>query len=186
VNSTRHARVRAPRFFDPVNRPEFPGPFRRESPLAGKFRSAPEKLHNGKDHESRQPALTRCPCLGRPSPQARALLYATTSPRRTAEPSPPYRQRTIGAMIFGDARHEHIQLNEISLWTGDEKDTGSYQNLGDLLLDLTHGGAPKATNGSLNIGHRAHSIAYNADGIACARVFRQCAPTGFGISLHCR
>ena len=45
----------------------------------------------------------------------------------------------LGAMIFGDARQEHLQLNEISLWTGDEKDTGSYQNLGDLWLDLAHG-----------------------------------------------
>ena len=45
----------------------------------------------------------------------------------------------LGAMIFGDPQHEHLQLNEISLWTGDEKDTGSYQNLADLLLDLTHG-----------------------------------------------
>jgi len=49
----------------------------------------------------------------------------------------------LGAMIFGDARREHLQLNEISLWTGDEKDTGRYQNLGDLFLDLTHG-APQS------------------------------------------
>src|ERR1022692_3018596 len=49
----------------------------------------------------------------------------------------------LGAMIFSDALHEHLQLNEISLWTGDEKDTGSYQSLGDLWLDLTHG-APLA------------------------------------------
>src|SRR6478672_12218202 len=47
----------------------------------------------------------------------------------------------LGAMIFGDAIHEHIQLNEISLWTGDEKNMGSYQNLGDLTFDLAHGPA---------------------------------------------
>jgi alpha-L-fucosidase 2 len=41
----------------------------------------------------------------------------------------------LGAMIFGDARREHLQLNEISLWTGDEKDTGSYQSLADLFFD---------------------------------------------------
>jgi len=57
-------------------------------------------------------------------------------------------------MIFGDARHEHIQLNEISLWTGDEKDTGSYQNLGDLLLDLTHG-APERLPTQPQYRHRA-------------------------------
>ena len=31
----------------------------------------------------------------------------------------------LGAMIFGDPLHEHIQLNEISLWTGDEKNMGA-------------------------------------------------------------
>src|SRR5579872_643585 len=47
----------------------------------------------------------------------------------------------LGAMIFGDPQHEHIQVNEISLWTGDEKEMGSYQNLGDLTFDMTHGAA---------------------------------------------
>src|ERR1044071_9698289 len=42
----------------------------------------------------------------------------------------------LGAMIFGGAQHEHLQLNKNSLWTGDEKDTGSYQNLADLYIDL--------------------------------------------------
>src|SRR5665811_579869 len=56
----------------------------------------------------------------------------------------------LGAMIFGDARREHLQLNEISLWTGDENDTGSYQNLGDMWLDLTHG-APRTYQRGLDI-----------------------------------
>src|SRR5438874_874544 len=47
----------------------------------------------------------------------------------------------LGAMIFGDAQHEHLQVNENSLWTGDEKDTGRYQNLGDVTFDLDHGAA---------------------------------------------
>src|SRR6266545_3061384 len=47
----------------------------------------------------------------------------------------------LGAMIFGAARREHLQLNEISLWTGDEKDTGRYQNLADLYFELSHGAA---------------------------------------------
>jgi len=73
---------------------------------------------------------------------AAALLLAFTA--QAAEPTLHYNQPAtdwqsqalpigngrLGAMIFGDAQHEHIQLNEISLWTGDEKDTGRYQNLG--------------------------------------------------------
>ena len=83
----------------------------------------------------------------------------------------------LGAMIFGDARHEHLQLNEISLWTGDEKDTGSYQNLGDLWLDLTHG-APQAYERRLDLDSAIHSIVYTADGIAYRREYLASAPQG--------
>src|ERR1019366_6187147 len=81
----------------------------------------------------------------------------------------------LGAMIFGDAHHEHLQLNEISLWTGDEKDTGSYQNLGDLWLDLTHG-APLAYERRLDIDAAIHAIVYTADGIAYRREYLASAP----------
>jgi alpha-L-fucosidase 2 len=81
----------------------------------------------------------------------------------------------LGAMIFGDARHEHLQLNEISLWTGDEKDTGSYQNLGDLWLDLTHGAVERYQR-LLDIDSAIHSIEYTADGIAYRREYLASAP----------
>ena len=81
----------------------------------------------------------------------------------------------LGAMIFGDARREHVQLNEISLWTGDEKDTGSYQNLGDLWLDLTHG-TPETYERRLDIDTAIHSIEYRADGIAYRREYLASAP----------
>jgi len=81
----------------------------------------------------------------------------------------------LGAMIFGDAQHEHIQLNEISLWTGDEKNTGSYQNLGDLTFDLAHGAASSYKR-ELNIGTAIHTITYNADGVAFKREYFASAP----------
>jgi alpha-L-fucosidase 2 len=81
----------------------------------------------------------------------------------------------LGAMIFGDARREHLQLNEISLWTGDEKDTGSYQNLADLWLDLAHG-APQGYERRLDIDSAIHSIQYKADGIAYRREYLASAP----------
>ena len=81
----------------------------------------------------------------------------------------------LGAMIFGDARHEHLQLNEISLWTGDEKDTGSYQNLGDLFLDLTHG-AVDGYQRRLDIDSAIHTIDYSADGTAWRREYFASAP----------
>src|SRR5689334_7634318 len=65
----------------------------------------------------------------------------------------------IGAMVYGGARQEHLQLNENSLWTGDEKDTGRYQNLGDLYVDFEH---PEAGNyrRALDIGSAIHTIDY--------------------------
>jgi alpha-L-fucosidase 2 len=81
----------------------------------------------------------------------------------------------LGAMIFGDARHEHLQLNEISLWTGDEKDTGSYQNLGDLFFDLEHGAA-RSYGRRLDIGSATHGVQYTADGTAYTREYFASAP----------
>ena len=45
----------------------------------------------------------------------------------------------LGAMIFGGVPEEHIQFNEESFWIGDEKDTGAYQNAGDLYVKFDHG-----------------------------------------------
>uniref|UniRef100_Q01VL7 Glycosyl hydrolase family 95 N-terminal domain-containing protein n=1 Tax=Solibacter usitatus (strain Ellin6076) TaxID=234267 RepID=Q01VL7_SOLUE len=81
----------------------------------------------------------------------------------------------LGAMIFGDARREHLQLNEISLWTGDEKDTGRYQNLGDLFLDLTHG-PPQNYRRSLDIDTAIHTVDYSAGGAAWRREYFASAP----------
>jgi len=76
----------------------------------------------------------------------------------------------LGAMIFGGGQHEHIQLNEISLWTGDEKDTGRYQNLGDLYLDLTHG-SESGYRRQLDLATAIHSIEYSAAGVSYRREY---------------
>ena len=33
----------------------------------------------------------------------------------------------IGAMVFGGLAREHLQFNDITLWSGDAKQTGTYQ-----------------------------------------------------------
>jgi alpha-L-fucosidase 2 len=81
----------------------------------------------------------------------------------------------MGAMIFGGAQHEHLQLNEISLWTGDEKETGRYQNLGDLFLDVQHG-TERNYRRRLDIGTAIHAIDYSADGAAWRREYFASAP----------
>src|SRR5205823_13879949 len=76
----------------------------------------------------------------------------------------------IGAMIFGGAPREQLQLNENSLWTGDEKDTGRYQNLGDLFIDLEHGPAQDYRR-QLDLATAIHSIEYSAGGTAYHREY---------------
>ena len=82
----------------------------------------------------------------------------------------------LGAMIFGGAAREHLQLNEISLWSGNEKDTGSYQNLGDLFLDLQHASAPARYRRSLDISTASHGISYTVDEVAYSREYFASAP----------
>lgn len=48
-------------------------------------------------------------------------------------------------MVFGGVEMERIQLNEDSLWTGDDHAYGAYQTLGDLYLSLETGSKPLVT-----------------------------------------
>ena len=81
----------------------------------------------------------------------------------------------LGAMIFGGAPSEHIQLNENTLWTGDEKDTGRYQNLADLYLELEHG-ATQGYRRQLDLATALHTIQYSAGGAAYRREYFASAP----------
>jgi alpha-L-fucosidase 2 len=49
----------------------------------------------------------------------------------------------IGGVVFGGIDTERIQLNEDSLWTGNDHDYGAYQTLGDLYLGSTLGAPPE-------------------------------------------
>jgi alpha-L-fucosidase 2 len=78
-------------------------------------------------------------------------------------------------MIFGGAPGEHLQINENSLWTGDEKDTGRYQNLGDLYLNLNHG-APENYRRRLDLARAVHTVEYSAGSTAYRREYYASAP----------
>jgi alpha-L-fucosidase 2 len=67
----------------------------------------------------------------------------------------------IGGMVFGGISHEHIQFNELSLWTGDENDTGSYQDFGDLFIDFQDAGIDSSGYyRQLDISKSVQSISY--------------------------
>jgi alpha-L-fucosidase 2 len=51
----------------------------------------------------------------------------------------------LGCTVFGGLAEEHIQFNEDTLWTGDEDDTGRFQNFGEMFIALeNHAGAAQA------------------------------------------
>jgi len=81
----------------------------------------------------------------------------------------------LGATIFGGIAEEHIQFNEDTLWTGDENDTGAFQNFGDMLISLdghAHA-APDAVKyrRELDIETALHSISYELAGVRYRREY---------------
>jgi alpha-L-fucosidase 2 len=78
-------------------------------------------------------------------------------------------------MIFGGAEREHLQLNENSLWTGDENDTGCYQNLADLYIELQHGPVTDYRR-QLDLSTALHTMQYSAGGYRYQREYFASAP----------
>ena len=103
-----------------------------------------------------------------------AILMATTLAQATEsklwyeKPAAEWEQEALpigngrlGAMIFGGVEREQIQFNEDSLWTGDEADTGSYQNFGELFVEFATDGSPAANyRRELDIARAVHLITY--------------------------
>ena len=77
----------------------------------------------------------------------------------------------LGGMIFGGMETERIQFNEISLWSGDEKETGAYQAFGDLFIDFKQPSEVKQYRRELNIGNAVHTINYLSNGVNYKREY---------------
>ncbi|MHC4202908.1 MAG: discoidin domain-containing protein, partial [Planctomycetota bacterium] len=72
----------------------------------------------------------------------------------------------LGGMVFGGIDEEHIQFNVDSLWTGDDKDTGAYQNFGDLYIGGgVKGDAGAAPGGPGVAAGSPHKAYYAREGI---------------------
>jgi alpha-L-fucosidase 2 len=96
------------------------------------------------------------------------MLYYTQPATEWQSQALPIGNGILGAMIFGGPRHEHIQINVDSLWTGDEHDVGCSQNLGDITIDFSHGNAHNYRR-QLDLSTALHTISYVADGVEYRR-----------------
>ena len=81
----------------------------------------------------------------------------------------------LGCTIYGGMAEEHIQFNEDTLWTGDEDDTGRFQNFGEMFITL-EGHADAAPAGSkyrreLDIEKALHTISYELAGVHYRREY---------------
>lgn len=90
----------------------------------------------------------------------------------------------IGGMVFGGIKRERIQFNEISLWTGDELETGAYQAFGDLFVNFKNENSEKAAQAAdsvaevpsdyrrqLDLSNSIQQISYTNDGIGYKREY---------------
>lgn len=78
----------------------------------------------------------------------------------------------IGAMIFGGTANEHIQFNDKTLWSGDNKTRGSYQNFGDIYVDF-QGISKEVKNYRryLNIADAVSGISFQSNGVNYTRTY---------------
>ncbi|MES3025288.1 MAG: glycoside hydrolase family 95 protein [Pseudomonadota bacterium] len=76
----------------------------------------------------------------------------------------------IGAMIFGQPGREHLQFNDITLWTGDGQNMGAYQPFGDVFVTLPgHEQGVTDYARTLDLDASVHRVSYTHKGVRFAR-----------------
>lgn len=83
----------------------------------------------------------------------------------------------LAAMLFGTTPRERIQFNEESLWIGDENTTGSYQNFGDVFVELTHGSVTDYRR-ELDLSRAVQTVTFLSDGVRFRREAFASHPAG--------
>jgi alpha-L-fucosidase 2 len=76
----------------------------------------------------------------------------------------------IGAMVFGQPGREHLQFNDITLWTGDDKTVGAFQPFGDLAVELPgHERGATDYRRTLDLARGVHTVTYVHQGVTYKR-----------------
>ena len=92
-------------------------------------------------------------------------LWYTHPARNAMNEALPVGNGSIGGLVFGGVEQERIQLNEDTLWTGDDHVYGAYQTLGKLLLSFETGPRPIVTCPSgQQPGKASEDLANSIDG----------------------
>jgi len=114
-----------------------------------------------------------------PQPDNNTLYY--TAPAENWEKQAlPIGNGRLGGMIFGGVDKEQIQFNEDTLWIGDEKDTGAYQNFGDIFIEFADVDPAdvKDYQRRLDIGTAVHETRYTLGEATYRRTYFSSNPAG--------
>ncbi|MEO7101275.1 MAG: glycoside hydrolase family 95 protein, partial [Luteolibacter sp.] len=95
--------------------------------------------------------------------QANVLWYAQPA-RSWMTEALPIGNGSLGGMVFGLTSTERIQFNANTLWTGHEKNTGSYQAFGDVFIQLNHAN-PTGYRRELDIECAVQRFSYSSSGV---------------------
>jgi len=111
-----------------------------------------------------------------PAANELALRYAAPAPDTPAgweREALPIGNGRIGAMLFGQVAREHVQFNEITLWTGDAQAMGAYQPFGDVRIELDgaagSGAAVTQYERTLDLAAGVQRLRYVQAGVAYRR-----------------
>lgn len=76
----------------------------------------------------------------------------------------------LGCTAFGHPDFEHIQLNQDSVWVGNEDSTGGYQPLGDIYVQLGHADV-SGYRRELDLDRAVQTICYRSNDIRYTREY---------------
>jgi len=105
-----------------------------------------------------------------PSVDSSSILWSSAPARKWPSETYPVGNGRLGFMAFGDTKTEHIQFNEDTLWIGDEKFTGAYQNFGDVFIDFGHR-KPQNYRRQLDIRTGIETVTYTSGGVRYTREY---------------
>lgn len=86
---------------------------------------------------------------------------APDTPQGWEQQALPIGNGRLGAMLFGQVARDRLQFNDITLWTGDDRNLGAFQPFGDVVLKLDGADAPVADyRRELDLQRARHRLSY--------------------------
>lgn len=117
------------------------------------------------------------PCLALAQEKSSDTLWYSAPASAWMTEALPIGGGSQGAMIFGLTGTERVQLNHNTLWTGHERDTGTYQTFGDLFVQLGHDQVTDYRR-ELDLDRATASVTYKYKGVTYRRAAFASHPAG--------